>query len=252
MAKICSQCSCKNKDKDAFCQACGAALTDAIVIDSDTKAKRIKQEQDPIARKLLIIILIAASLLCLFTTFQYISGSYSIELVNTFSPDLDIELDDISNVIDYLYYSHQTRIFHRNSWRTLFSTVERIINFGDLDIVDGFTVLSILSQLCSTITYLLLSALTVLATVLVFLKSKSARIFVWIAAIAGLFFITFGSVLGYFLVLDDLSDLNLSAYNITKLHLVPSQTIWLLLPLFIQMPILALMLPAKNKDTLPE
>ena len=251
MAKICSQCSCKNKNKDAFCQACGAALTDAIVIDSEAKAKRIKQEQDPTARKLLAIILIAASLLCLFTTLQYLSGAHSTKVVTTLNPEANWDFDNLDLFLDTLTYHPANETQNKNSWRMLFTTVERIINYEDLDVVNGFTVLSILSQFCSTITYLLLSALTVLATVLVFLKSKSARIFVWIAAIAGLFFITFGSLLGYFLVTSDEFFL-LSPRFITKEHLLPSQTIWLLIPLFIQMPILALMLPAKDNSTQPE
>ena len=247
MAKICSNCSCKNKNKDAFCKECGASLADAVEIADGGKGKRIKQEQNPVARKVLAIVLIATCVLCLFTTLQYVSGAYSVKVVNSLNKDIPLGIDSLEDAYEFFTNHPEDTTTHENIWHSISDFLRdssSLDNFKD----NSFLFLSILSQLCNTVTYLLLAILTALTAVLVLMRYKHASIFVWIAAIACLLCIL-GSVVGYFLVSKDQGNM---AVFTTKAHLVPQTTFWFMLPLFLQLPILALMLPAKNKDKLPE
>ena len=248
MAKICSQCSCKNKDKDAFCKECGASLADAVEIADGGKGKRIKPEQDPVARKVLAIILIAACLLCLFATFRYLSGAYSIKLVNTLNLENGLEINSLNDLSNCIFDLLDNRTYYPNSWYDIISTVRH----ENIPRISDFRIFVIISQFCNIISYLVLTILTAIAALLVLLKSKAARVFVWIDAIAGLLVTVLGSAIGYFLIVDDFPTYAGYSFTTSKLHLLPQQTIWALIPLFVLMPILALMLHTKNPKKLPE
>lgn len=252
MAKICSICSAKNKDKDAFCKECGASLADAVEIADSSKGKRIKQEQDPVARKVLAIVLIAACLLCLYATFRYLSGAYSFKLVTTLNLENGLEINSPEDIWNYLSYFQENRTYYQNSWYDIISIVQHIKDYGNMTRISDFDIFVILSQFCNTVSYLVLTILTAIAALLVLLKTKAARVFVWIDAIAGLLVTIFGSAIGYFLIVDDFPCWSGYAVTTTKMHLLPQQTIWALIPLFVLMPILALMLHVKNPKKLPE
>ena len=248
MAKICVLCNTANGDNSVFCNGCGASLSDAIYVADSKKGRRIKQEQNPVARRLLSIVLIFAMLLCLVATFTYISGDYSLKQVNTVNWEYILEnTQNPEDILEWIFYSPENYTMHRNSWNLFEQIIKNVQEYGNIDRIGTDNILIILSQICNTVAYLILTILIAVATLLVLMKSKAARVVVWVAAVAGLIVLIVGSLIGYFFVVYDVSANSVYAIITTKYHLVPHHSVFAMIPLFIQMPVLALLLPAKKQ-----
>ncbi len=214
MAKICENCNYENPDNELVCQECGADLPEK------KNAPKVKQKQNPAIRTVILIILIAAALFCLFTTIQYVAGAqltYKTEEMG----------EDTIKTITF-----------GNSWTAFFNLFKKQLDFANPNTM--FTVFRLLSQCCNTFFYLLLTALLGFTFYLVFTKSNKASLFAMVSGGAGLIVIILGFLIGYIVIVNKPVD---GLY----LRTLPQLTVLVLLPLFAQLPLLALLLPAKEK-----
>ncbi len=222
MAKICTNCNFENTDADLVCQGCGAELAAPV----KTKKPKVQQAQDPAVRKILSLILIAATLLSLFTFVQYIIGS---------QPLLQTVKEQSSSIL----FASNWKV-----WGSFFKGIGEFFtslfhfDFSRSDSL--YHLFRIVSHICSCFTYLVLTALLGFTTYLVYAKSQNARTFTIISGAAGLTVIILGFLLGFFLVVNKLNDIN-------YIRALPQLTVLVLLPLFAQLPLLGLMLPKKEK-----
>ena len=244
MAKICAQCNTANANESVFCNACGASLSDSLFVSDSKKGVRIQKEQDPVARKILSIVLIAATLLCLFTAFQYLIGEQPVKHIYSEDKEIEREFDDLKEILDYIAYFPDDSIVMTNVWDTI---IMFFTDVNDLSSVATETytyyILTILSQVCNTIAYFILTALTLIALLLTLRKSPKASVFALIAAIIGLVMIVVGFLLGYFLVVQSY-NYGWGSYMV-KERTVLHQTVLMLLPLLALTIPLAIMLPKK-------
>ena len=217
MAKICTKCNFENAETDLFCQSCGSELVAPV----KQKKPRVKQAQDPAIQKIITLILIAATLLCLFTCILYVVGRQPLLVHN--KP------------------SEMTNISFTNTWKLWGDFFRNIINFDFTNSNTVYLVCRIVCHMSGSFFYLVLSALLGFNTYLVYAKSDKAKLFSIISGAAGLCVIVIGFLLGYFLVVG--SDPARREY----IRAIPQLTALLLLPLFAQLPILGLMLPKKEK-----
>ena len=217
MTKICPKCNFENIENDSFCQNCGTDL----VGNANKKAFSVKQEQDPAIRKIISLILIATTLLCLITCIQYMIGRQPLVVLN--KPSETVSISFASNW---------------EIWGTFF---DNLIDFDFTNTDTVYLVCRILCHISGSIFYLLLTAFLGFTTYMVYAKSEKAKLFSIISGISGLGVIILGFILGYFLVVT--GDPSGRLYS----HALPQLTALLLLPLFAQLPILGMMLPQNKK-----
>ncbi len=217
MAKVCSKCSFKNADTDLFCQSCGTELP----TPQKKRKTKIKQAQDPAIRRIISLILIAATLFCLVTCIQYICGRQPLMVYDKPSETVSISFT--------------------NTWKIWGSLLKNIVAFDFTNSNTVYLVCRVLCHINGSFFYLVLSALLGFTTYLVYAKSDKAKLFSTISGAAGLCVIIVGFLLGYYLVVS--GDPSGRQY----IRALPQLTTLLLIPLFAQLPLLGMMLSKKEK-----
>ena len=222
MAKICTKCNFENTDADVICQGCGAELAAPV----KKKKPKVKQPQDPAIRRILCVVLIAATLLSFFTFVQYIIGS---------QPLLQTAKEGSTTIL----FSSNWKV-----WGGFFKSIgeffKSLIHFDFSGTDSLYFLFRIVSHVCSCLIYLILTALLGFTAYLVHTKSQNAKLFTIISGASGLVVIVLGFLLGYFLVVNKMSDVH-------YIRALPQLTVLVLLPLYAQLPLLGLMLPQKEK-----
>ena len=217
MANICTSCNFENLDSASVCQNCGAELAAPV----KQKKPKVKQSQDPAVRRIISFVLIASTLLCLFTCILYVAGRQPLIVHN--KP------------------SEVTSISFTNTWTLWGNLFKNIIKFDFTNSNTVYLVCRILCHICGSFFYLVLTALLGFNTYLVYTKSDKAKLISVISGASGLCIILFGFLLGYFLVVTG------GPSGREYIRAIPQLTVLLLLPLFAQLPLLGLMLPKKEK-----
>ena len=216
MANICTKCNFENADGELICQSCGAEITAPV----KQKKAKIKQPQDPAIRTFILIVLAAAVILCLITFVQYIIGRQPLLIQNR--------------------QNNTVNISFANTWTIWGQFFESILDFDFTNPNTVYYVCRIICQIYGAFFYFLLAAILAFTAYLVYAKSAKAKLFSLISGCSGLGVIIIGLLLGYFLVVRNAAD-------IQYIRALPQLTALILFPLFAQLPLLALMLPKKEK-----
>ena len=168
MAKTCSKCNFENAETNQFCKSCGSEL----VPPAKQKKPKIKQAQDPAIRKIITLILVAATLLCLFTCILYVIGLQPLLIVN--KP------------------RETTNISFNNTWKLWGDFFKNVINFDFTNSNTVYLVCRILCHISGSFFYMVLSALLGFNAYLVYVKSDKVKLFSIISGVAGLCVIIIG------------------------------------------------------------